>query len=987
MDVMQNIKFVLSESLRCGLKRISSKVYEKVGSLEAEFSTSDEPVLFADRLSLNYSPIKNGQIWTKKGFGCAWFHLTGRIPSSVSGKDIKLIIQFSGEGCYVDQTGNPIKGLSGTFSFVDFMQPVRGKRVIDYVNPAKGDEEIDIWVEAGSNRVPGTGPTRAHFKKADIVVAREDIKALYYDLLALAYQRFVSEKKDEKKKSIAESTKKALALVKDFSEENIIAARNVLKQEMAQGIENPFTVYATGHAHLDLAWLWPLRETKRKAGRTFSSQLSNIEKYDGYVFGASQPQQFAWMEEKYPVLFERIKKAVEEGKIEAQGGMWVECDTNITSGESLIRQNLYGTKYWKEKFNKEVKVCHLPDVFGFSGNLPQILKKSGIDFFETIKLSWNEHNKFPSRTFIWEGIDGSDVIVHMPPDETYNSDGNPLTSVAAVKNYPEKETIKDLGVLFGVGDGGGGPSEGHMEMIVRGQNMKGLPKVKLCPQLDLFKALEKEKELLKVYKGELYLEKHQGTYTTQSKNKYYNRKLEFALHNAEFLGSLAALKKVDYPFEKIEKIWQEVLLYQFHDIIPGSSINRVYKESVERYEAMLQEVEQICSDLIGKLSTSEKRLTAINTTGYRNKGVVLVEDKWYKISVPPYGAAELESMEKDPFLQATEDTIENEFLSVTFDKFGNIKSLYDKRLKKDFGDKHWLNKLQVYPDKRLHYNAWDIDINYTKKIPDEFKLTQSNVKVLAGAVVRENCYKLNKSTIVQKVVLYSGAQIVDFVTEVDWHETHKMLRAEFRPSVFSDEVTCDIQMGNIKRSTRNDTKIEKAQFEISAHKWVDVSDKEKAMGFSVLSESKYGWRVKEGLISLNLLRSPVWPDPTADRGKHIIKYAIYPHAGDYNTANTQKEAYLYNIKPLISNQKVEMEPFVLTGNPHIVVETIKRAENSEGTIIRLYEDAGVETVINLNLAIKGETFETNLLEKVIGPVDVSSLKFKPFEIRTILVKD
>ncbi|OQC12726.1 MAG: Mannosylglycerate hydrolase [Firmicutes bacterium ADurb.Bin080] len=986
MDIMQHIKFTLTEGLKGSLRRIASKVYEKVGTLSAEFSPSDEPVPFNERMNLNYSKIQNGQIWHKKSFGCAWFHFTGKVPECAKGRDVELVLQLTGEGCLMDFAGNPLKGLSSINSFIDFVQPVRGKRILDFKKNADGGEEVDIWVETGTNRVPGTGPTRAKLRRADIVVVREDIKGLYYDVLALEFQKFVSGKKDLKRKTISDSVSKALSVVGNFAPENVEKARAILKEEMARGEENPFTIYATGHAHLDLAWLWPLRETQRKAGRTFSTQLANLEKYDGYVFGASQPQQFAWMEEKYPALFERIKKAVQEGKIEPQGGMWVECDTNITSGESLIRQNLYGTRYWRDKFGKEVKVCHLPDVFGFSGNLPQILKKSGIDYFETIKLSWNEHNKFPSRTFIWEGIDGSDVIVHMPPDETYNSDGTPITSVTAVKNYPEKENIKDLGMLYGIGDGGGGPSEGHIEMVLRGRHLTGLPKIKVGPQSDLFDALENERQKMSVYKGELYLEKHQGTYTTQSKNKYYNRKLEFALHNAEYLGTLAAIKGIEYPYPQLEKIWKEVLLYQFHDIIPGSSINRVYVESVKRYEEMLEEVEKISSDLIGSIAGKDKVLTAINPTGYRNKGVVLVNDKWYKISVPPYSAAPLEIMEKDPSLDATDETIENEYYLVKFDKNGNINSLFDKRLKRDFGDKHWLNKLHVYPDKRLHYNAWDIDINYTKKIPAEFKLVSHSVKVLSGAVIRENNYKFGNSTISQKVVLYSGGQIIDFITDIDWHEKHKMLRAEFRPSVFSDEVTCDIQMGSIKRSTKDQTKIEKAQFEISAHKWIDVSDNEKDAGFSVLTESKYGWRVKEGLISLNLLRSPVWPDPEADRGKHTIRYALYPHAGDHNSANTQKEAYLYNIKPLISASSIELEPFVLTGNPHVVVETIKRAEDGKGTIIRLYEDAGKETTISLSISQKGEVFETDLLERISGPAEISALKFKPFEIKTLLVK-
>ncbi|MBO5776172.1 MAG: alpha-mannosidase, partial [Clostridia bacterium] len=426
----------------------------------------------------------------------------------------------------------------------------------------------------------------------------EEAKSTYYDALALEYQISLDECKGVKKKSARRALHKALAIA---AKGDYKGASEILKAEYQVGEENPFTIYATGHAHLDLAWLWPIRETKRKAARTFANQLRNMERYPDYVFGASQPQQFAWMEEMYPELFEELKAAVARGQLEVQGGMWVECDTNVTSGESLIRQNLYGKRYWKEKFGKDMRMCWLPDVFGFSGNLPQILKKCGMDYFLTIKLSWNEHNKFPHRAFVWEGIDDSDVVVHMPPDETYNSEGNAWSLMNAIRNFPEKDKVKNISMLYGIGDGGGGPGEGHIEMLRHESDMKELPKVKFAHTIDFFDKLNEQKDELVRHKGELYLEKHQGTYTSQSNNKMNNRKIEFALHNVEFLASVAAKKGYVYPKEKIEKIWKEVLLYQFHDIIPGSSIHRVYEESVARYEVMLGELKEIREDILAFL--------------------------------------------------------------------------------------------------------------------------------------------------------------------------------------------------------------------------------------------------------------------------------------------------------------------------------------------------------------------------------------------------
>ena len=382
-----------------------------------------------------------------------------------------------------------------------------------------------------------------------------------------------------------------------------------------------------------------------------------------------------------------------------------------------------------------------------------------------------------------------------------------------------------------------------------------------------------------------------------------------------------------------------------------------------------------------------KRLTAVNPNSYRVKDVICRGDKWYTVDVAPYSSAPLKEYhgEHEVVLRTTENSIENDIFVVKFDSYGNIKSLFDKRYKKDFGDKFYLNKLNVYKDKRLYYNAWDIDINYTKRMPSEFKLIDHDVRIEKGAVIRENMYKYGRSSISQKVILYIGKPIVDFVMTVDWQETHKMLRADFRPSVFADEVTCDIQMGNLKRSTKNDNKYEKAQYEICAHKWIDLFDGE--YGLSFITEGKYGWRVKEGLVSLNLLRSPMYPAPDADKGTHTLRYALYPHAGDYNEAQTQGVAYAYNNKLIITEEEVDIPSFVTSTDAHVVIETIKRAENGEGIIIRAYEDTGATRKVDISLAKEyTAVYETDLLENVIGEVSLNNVEFKPFEIKTFIVK-
>ncbi|MFI3229087.1 MAG: glycoside hydrolase family 38 C-terminal domain-containing protein [Bacillota bacterium] len=984
--VKSSIKFLAKCYLLTDFHKLMKHCYKKVADVDVTFSESPEPTSFEDRLSAQYAPIKKGQVWSTRNFDCGWFHIKGQVPASCAGKKVVLVFSINGEGVLMDSAGNPLQGISDLSAVVEFAQPKRGKRVIDIAASATGEEVIDYWLEAGNNRRPNR-PVKAKLKEANIAIVDDNCKALFYDFVALAFQATAEKVDSQKAKSITVALKASLKKVKNYTAEEIAEARAILAKEMDNGEVSPYTVYATGHAHLDLAYLWPIRETKRKAGRTFANQLHNISKYDDYVFGASQPQQFEWMEERYPALFARMKEAIESGNMELQGGMWVETDTNVVSGESMVRQNLYGKRYWKEKFNKEMRMCWLPDVFGFSGNLPQILKKCGMDYFETIKLSWNNQNKFPHRTFIWEGIDNSDVIVSMPPDETYSSDGSPWSMVNAIKNFPEKDKVDVCGMLFGVGDGGGGPGEGHLEMLKRVDKMKGLPAVKLAPAIDLFDELAKKKDVLVRHKGELYLEKHQGTYTTQSKNKYYNRKCEFALQNLEFFSVVDMLKGAGYPQEDIERIWKEVLLYQFHDIIPGSSIKRVYDESQARYAELLEELIGMQKVALRSIASGNNGKSIINPIGYPVKGVVAIEDKVYAVDLAPFSASPIgDAIEVDTSeLKGSSDSIESDKYFIKFGSDGSIVSLFDKVNNKEISGSY-MNQLSVYNDKKLKYNAWDIDIEYSKQTPNKFVLLECENMVTATSIVRKSTYKYNLSTLVQTVTLSVGKPIIEFTMNINWQETHKMLRADFKPTVFNDEVTCDIQFGSLKRSTKDDTKIEKAQFEICAHKWIDVT--EEGYGLSVITESKYGWRVKEGLISLNLLRSPVFPAPDADKGKHTLKYALYPHTGDYNEAETQRVAYTYNNAPILVDGAIELDSVANSSNVHAVIDGIKIAEDGSGIVIRMYEDAGCDSVTKLAVNIPYATVvETNLLEETIKEINLADeISFTPYEIKTFILK-
>ncbi len=962
--------------LLCNLNRIKSKVYAKVGALDCEYITEKEPIPFKERINKELRPIKKGKKWGYV-FDCSWFHFTGEVPPQAKGKKMVLLINLDGEGCLFDKEGNPVKGLSVMGGVIDFFQPARAKKVLEFCDNAVGGEPIDIWVEGGHNKLSANFKNYAVFKQADIAVMREDVNALYYDYLTLFLQMITLDKSSQKYADIKKTLRSIMKTVKDFSADNVKQAREIVSKELKSGEKSEYTFYAVGHSHLDLAWLWPIRETIRKTSRTFSNTVYNLEKYPEYIYGVSQPQQLEWLKLKYPNLYEKIKAGILAGRIEPQGRMWVECDTNVPCGESLIRQSVYGQRFWQQEFGTTSKICWLPDVFGFNGNLPQIIKKCGMDYFLTIKLSWNEQNTFPYRTFIWEGIDGAEVLVHMPPEGNYNSDASPVSLWGGLKRNSEKDKVKVMGAPFGIGDGGGGPSEGHMECALRQQEIAVSPRIKFAPAQKLFEELEKIKDLPR-YKGELYLEKHQGTLTSQAKNKLYNRLIEKGLHNLEFIASYAKIKYgVEYPYEKIDSFWKELLLYQFHDILPGSSIKRVYDESVAAYEQMLDKINGMIDEILKKIADKKKGLYAVNTTPYRRKEFIRHGEKYYLADALPYSSTKLEPAEIIKM-----DNMENDILRIEFGENGEITSLYHKPSQKEFCGK-FLNRLYVYRDKRLHYNAWDIDINYIKKAPDFFRLIDSKQYQEGNSVIRENIYKYNRSTLTQKVILTMGKPYVEFDNNIVWLETHKMLRAEFAPSVFSDEVTCDIQFGSIKRSTRNQTSIEKAQFEIAAHKYVDVSDN--GFGISLLNDCKYAHRVKDGVISLNLLRSPMWPAKDADKGVHNFRYALYPHEGDWTQANTAKMGYIFNYPLLVSS--ASLDSLVYSSSEHIVIETVKMAENRKNELIlRIYEDSGKPGQAKITLDAEYEkAIECDMLENELNETDLNNLSFKPFEVKTIKI--
>lgn len=997
--------------------RVEEKIYNKIALLSIDAWVTEEPVHFKERTKGKYISLNLEDSWGKL-WDCAWFKFTGVVPKSAAHKKIVLLIDLSGEACIFDEDGCPIQGLTNVSSEFDLTLGKPGKRVIHFLNEAHGGEKIDIWADAGCNDLFGYYRDSGKIKEAHIAILNEEMHQLYYDIEVLQELMEQLSEDSPRYQRILSALFSAFKVMINYDEEEAKKAREILSVELNRNCgDEALKISAIGHAHIDLAWLWPIRETIRKGARTFSTVLSNMERYPEYVFGASQPQLYAWIKERYPKLYDKIKMRIEEGRWEAQGGMWVEPDTNVSGGEALVRQVLYGKKFFKEEFNKEMKILWLPDVFGYSAALPQILKKSDIDYFMTIKLSWNEYNQFPHHTFMWEGIDGSRILAHMPPEGTYNSSAAPRAIKEAERNFKDKGVSEDCLMLFGIGDGGGGPGEEHLERLKREKNLNGLVPVKQEPSLEFFKRIEKNISNYKVWWGELYLEKHQGTYTTQAKNKKFNRRMEFALRELEYASVLAQIEGVRlYPQLEIEGIWKEILLYQFHDILPGSSIKRVYDESIERYEYLLKLTEELTKDtyrallesscrideaasdalLTNKTSKEAKAFAVINSLSWDREEWININGNWIKAKVPAMSEISVmcSKCNTDSFGVSSENNfIENNLLKVRFNEDGSLESVFDKEFSREVLDTNFkANVLTVYEEP--YGNAWDFSPACYDIPQESFKLQYSESMTDGPKAIVKQIYKYNLSTVEQQIILTEGSRRIDFCTKVDWHESNKMLRTSFPINVYTNEVSCDIQFGTIKRSNHDNTSWDMAKYEICAHKYVDLSQRD--YGAALLNDCKYGHRVKENIMDLNLLRSTNMPGIEADKGAHEFTYSLYPHNGDCIKGQVNRKAYELNL-PLktiefscdsyITGRK---EAFIRVDSENIIVESIKKAEYSDDIIVRLYECSGSSEKAKLKFGYRIENVQlVNLMEKAIEN-DVfnrvsNELSFKPFEILTLKV--
>ncbi len=973
-----------------------------------------------------WDEFKNGGMWGEPDRHYL-FRLKVEIPESFCGKEVSFFMSTGADDIW--NTDNPqmliyINGIRRCG------MDMNHNRVCIYEKSdweSGKDRCVDIAIYAYSNL-----SENGNYLSMEIAAKDEAAMLAYFDLLVPfeAAKIFVDSGDEEKAEAILNDAKKAAEIARDGegTDDGLRQASSYLRDNLYGKGEFPVTVASVGHTHIDVAWKWQLRQTVEKVVRSYSTVMELMKRYPEYLFMASTPQMYEFCREEEPELFEEIKKRAEEGRFEVEGAMWLEADCNLASGESLVRQILYGKRYMKDTFGVDSSVLWLPDVFGYSAAMPQILKKSGIRAFFTTKLGWNDTNRMPYDLFWWEGIDGSDVVTYLIStcdfakadqamkdngrlEYTYNGRQNSSQIMGTYRAFREKQVTDTVLTCYGYGDGGGGPTWEMLEMDRRLRlGVPGLPVTKQQTVTEFMDGLmERVKASSEMPKwiGELYLEYHRGTYTSIGRNKKYNRKLEHLLKEAEMLCTCVTIfAGKEYPKETIDNVWKTVMLNQFHDILPGSSIEEVYKDSWEQYEGAVKAIVSVIDGAVDSLKTCGALCDAGANSGRDDKEGISYQET-----------------------AASEIKVSTPFYNVVFDRNGEIISLFDKEIGKEIRnqDDTPLNRLIAFEDKPKDYDCWNIDSNFEDVTWNIDMAENVTVQTLeeSGAVTKGDqkgngnisqlCVhverKFRNSTICQDIIFYGHSKRIDFKTNIDWHEHQILVKAAFPVDIDSDEITCDIQYGSLKRSLKRETSWEKAKFECCAHKWIDISEREGKYGVALLNDCKYGYDAKDKLMRLTLLKSGIFPNPNADQGEHEFTYSLFPHLGDYREGRVIENARELNYEShyyipedegrVALGDVLAIEKSVIDFSDYkgIFIEAIKQSENGKDIIVRLYEGYGESHKVKAKIFKDSElipkaVYECDLLENQVDgdtglKFDSSSkeieFEVKPFEIVTMKI--
>lgn len=742
---------------------------------------------------------------------------------------------------------------------------------------------------------------------------------------------------------------------------------------------------AIGHAHLDTAWLWPLAETWRKCQRTFSTQLALMRDYPEHRFACSSAQHYAWVAEREPELFAAIVERVATGQWVPVGGTWVEPDCNLPAGESLVRQFLHGQRFFERELGGRATEFWNPDVFGYCNQLPQIVRGAGMTRFLTQKLSWNRFTSLPFHTFSWEGLDGSRITTHFPPADTYNADASVAERRRSAAHYRDHDRSRHSLLVFGHGDGGGGPTAEMLETLRRTADLQGVPRTALTSSKEFFDALESDAGELPVVVGELYFEYHRGTYTSQAEIKRRNRRCEGLLHDAELLAAIASRldRTAPYPRARLDELWRLLLLNQFHDILPGSSIGEVYADARAQLARVTDEASSLCADALGS------GRVPLNTIGCDRGEVAELDDELVFVEAPAYGTGAIAEAPAPVRLEETDGgfVLDNGNLRAVLGRDGALLSL---RL----GSREALaapgNRLELYEDVPVEWDAWDIDpfhLETGRSCDPATAATISHAGPLRAQLEFE--FRLgDASRLVQQVRLDAEARRLEFRCRVQWHERHRVLKVAFPLLVHAERAVYEMPFGHVERPTHYSTAADLARFEVPGHRWADVS--EHGYGVALLNDCKYGHSAFGSTLRLTLLRAPTSPDPEADQGTHLFAYALMPHLGGWREARVIAEARRFNHPLHWVSRPAGPVSFASVDDDNIVLDTIKRAEDSDALVLRLYEAHGARGVASVQLGFPfSEARLANLLEDPGPHADASNgviaVPYRPYEIVTLIV--
>lgn len=952
-----------------------------------------EPVPFRQAVRGPFEPFEVGQPWGRP-WGTVWFRVTGTVPSAWAAEraEVELVVDL---GSSMSRAGSQAEGLvwSADGTILKGLEPYNS-HVPLYAEPGTS---FELFVEAAANPDIGSdwsfSPTQLGrvstaphgplytLRRVDLVHRDREVWELIQDIVKLRGLASALPATSPRRASLFTALANSLEAVDPF---DVRATARSGRAALADVLASPASasahrVFAVGHAHIDSAWLWPVRETIRKCARTFANVLDLMDHDPDFVFACSSAQQFAWMQSHYPELFERIRARVSEGRFVPVGGMWVESDTNMPSSESMVRQFLEGKRYFLEEFGCETREVWLPDSFGYSGALPQIARAAGMDHFLTQKISWNEVNHFPHHTFEWEGIDGTRIFAHFPPVDTYNATLSAVELAHAERNFADKYHANSSLVPFGYGDGGGGPTREMLAAAARSANLEGSPTVRVASPAEFFAAARAEFDTAPVWVGELYLEFHRGAYTSQARTKHGNRRSEALLHEAELWATTAAVRAgVKYPADELRQAWHTVLLQQFHDILPGSSIGWVHDQAVENYRNVALVLEDVIARSLAALGGDEDEAMVANASPFAVDGVAAG-------SVGSPTAGRDARIERD----GSAVKLVNDRVAVTVDEDGLISSIVEVATGREAlpaGTR--ANVLQLFRDTPTQFDAWDVDV--------EYRLSGDNLTALESlavvtdtpqAVALRLVRRFGSSVATQTLTLAAGSAALDIETHVNWHERQRMLKLAFPIGVHTTSAKSEIQFGHIERPTHTNTSWDVARFETSAHRWVHVG--EPGFGVGIANDATYGHDItrhaREGggtysLVRQTLLRAPLFPDPEADQGEHTFLSSVV--VGGVAAAIETG----YRLRGTVRPARAAVSPLVTLSNPAVVVETVKLAEDGSGdVIVRMYESLGSHAESELGVGFAHErVYRTDLLEREVSEL-LPQLALRPFELLTLRI--